>query len=139
MDTKPSTEAVQKFIAAFQKLYEAKGVRVMDSKYGQLYTTDDMIAFARIVVESNLNREDLEDGVDELLDHFEGRFPKDEPLFLLRGQDRRALNAVRNYRTMTAYSGSTEPSAEFLAGLDATVVHFEDFKEDYPDRIKDAD
>lgn len=113
----------------------------MDNKYGHLYTAEDMLAFARIYAGSGVDiaNDFNEEAADELLDDFEGRFPKDEPLFLLRGQDRRALAAVRNYRTMVSYSGGKEPSAELMVGLDTVVDQFEDFQADHSDRVKEPD
>jgi len=110
----------------------------MDNKYGHLFTSEDMIAFARIVAESGIDIYN-DDAVDEMLDDFDSRFPKDEPLFLLRGQDRQALSCVRNYRTMTAFNRHREAPPELLTGLDAVVMQFEDFQTEHPDRIKDAD
>lgn len=109
----------------------------MDNKYGHLFTAEDMLAFARIVSESGVELSD-DGAIDEMLDDFEGRFPKDEPLFLVRAQDRRGLSCVRNYRTMINYSGGI-PAPGMITGLDAVVTEFEDFQRDHPDRMKDAD
>jgi hypothetical protein len=123
---------------------------MMDNKYGHLYTADDMIAFARIIASSDIGDSDKDwNGADwteddlaavkTMLNDFEGRFPNDEPLFLLRGQDRRALGCVRNYRTMIDYGGGKRGSKELLVGLDGAVNQFETFRAEHPDRMKDPD
>lgn len=133
----PQNRAAFARVAA--ELEKLRGIVAMDNKYGYLFTADDMIAFALIVAQSEIDVSVEPDAIDELLDNFEGRFPKEEPLFLVRGQDRRALNCVRNYRTMITYSGSTEPDPKLAKGLDAVVAQFEDFREAYPDRMNDPD
>lgn len=136
-----SDEQLVRFLRSLENLrtrFEGKQFTIMDNKYGHLFTAEDMIAFARIFAESGIDIYS-DDAADEMLDDFQGRFPKDEPLFLLRGQDRQALSCVRNYRTMTAFSRTREPTPEMLTGLDAVVMQFEDFQNEHPDKIKDAD
>jgi hypothetical protein len=110
----------------------------VDNKYGNLYTSEDMLAFARVFMASGIGYSD-EEALDELLDNFDGHFPKDEPLFLVRGQDQRGLACVRNYRTMITYTGSQEPSPSLIAGLNTVVTQFEEFQRDHAERMKDPD
>jgi hypothetical protein len=110
----------------------------MDNKYGYLFTAEDMLAFAKIVSQSGVSV-DAEEALDELLDNYSGRFPKDEPLFLVRGKDKQGLPCVRNYRTMTSYTRELDPDPGLLAGLNAVVTQFDEFRLNHPERMKDAD
>ena len=72
-----------------------------DAKYGRLYTQADVVAILRMV--SALRDDGGSDGMSDaqlaaLIP--EPTFPADEPLFLLRGQDKAAPGAIaegRNY------------------------------------------
>lgn len=110
----------------------------MDNKYGQLFTRHDMLAFAHIVAGSGIDLANSK-GIEQMLEEFNGKFPRDEPLFLVRAKDNQALACVRNYRTMTAYSRGKEPDPGLLEGLNATVTQFDEFRLAHPERMKDAD
>ena len=45
----------------------------------------------------------------------QGRIPDDEPVFLLRGQDRLAVFAIRYYAEMCKHNGAPEIAAKALA------------------------
>jgi hypothetical protein len=64
-------------------------------------------------------------------------FPGDEPVFVLRAKDKRALAQVRNYATMEA--SRTDPNRKHLKNVDEAVESFEEFRRKHPERIKDAD
>ena len=85
----------------------------MDNKYGELYTEDELVAIVQTAVDEviKLCGKDRDEDVTDILERFnEGNirevartennrmFLPGEPLFVLRGQDRRALGAIRWYR-----------------------------------------
>jgi hypothetical protein len=107
-----------------------------DDKYGRIFTEEDVLKIVSGFLGAAGQRFDAED-IRERIGDIEGFFPSDEPLFILRGQDKRALGCVRNYRTMAVYG--VKVSREFEKGLDAAVAAFEQFRIDNPDRMKDPD
>lgn len=58
--------------------------------------------------------------------------PDDEPVFVLRAQDRNALAAV------AYYAGQCGDAAHFMATKDV-AREFMRFREDHPDRMKEPD
>lgn len=103
-----------------------------DSKYQRLFTEEDMIAFVETCLEADVENENE---TREQLDKFDGKFPRDEPLFLLRGQDKFALPTIEEY----GFEVSDSSNKEFVAGVDVAQAEFEKFAKDNPDRVKIPD
>jgi hypothetical protein len=109
-----------------------------DKKYGEVYTEDEVVKLVQMAIESAM--ESLSEGksLDEVQEGFtEGNirevartdipriFHPGEPLFILRGQDRRALGAVRYYRE---HQWPNAPQ-EHLDSIDDAVELFEAYRQ----------
>lgn len=108
-----------------------------DSKYGRIFTQDDMLNFAHHVG-SELAGVDRGYSMDQLigmLDDFTGKFPPDEPLFVLRARDKRALGAVRFYRDHQ----SQQAPSNHLDGVDKAYRQFRVFADENPDLMREPD
>lgn len=108
-----------------------------DNKYGELYTEDEVVQLVKMAVESAVNFMDNGESPDDVLERFtdadirevartdiERKFHPGEPLFVLRGQDKRALGAVRFYREHQWPSATQE----HLNSVDAAVERFEAYR-----------
>jgi hypothetical protein len=108
-----------------------------DNKYGEIYTEDELVQVVQMAVTSTL--EMVANGVDKpeiMLSFNEGDIREvarteiervwkpGEPLFILRGQDRRALGAVRWYRD------HQWPNAdqEHLNRIDEALAYFDQYR-----------
>lgn len=67
--------------------------------------------------------------------------PEDEPIFILRAQDDKALAAVENYYYLQSQDRPAEDhqAPEFLDEIRAIREEFFAFQEQNPDRVKKAD
>jgi hypothetical protein len=108
-----------------------------DNKYGEIYTEDELVEVVQLAVTSVL--EQVANNVDfnEIKLRFneadirevaradiERTWKVGEPLFILRGQDRRALGAVRWYRD---HQWPNAPR-EHLEAIDEAVARFEAYR-----------
>jgi hypothetical protein len=109
----------------------------MDNKYGELYTEDEVVQLVRMAVESAVSYVDNGESQEDVLERFgdadirevartdiDRRFNPGEPLFVLRGQDKRALGAVRYYRDHQ-WPNATQ---QHLDSVDAAVERFEAYR-----------
>ena len=62
--------------------------------------------------------------------------PVDEPLFLIRGKDLLAVEAVLNYRNLASQHSV---ASEFLTHLDEVISGISDFQRSNPERCKFPD
>lgn len=62
--------------------------------------------------------------------------PHDEPIFILRGQDKSAAETVDDYMINAQDAGA---DSEFLAGVERSLVNFEHFAVTHPERMKVPD
>ncbi len=104
----------------------------MDSKYGRIFTEEDVKAIVELAVEQEVSSVDE---AETLMDDFDGRFPADEPIFVLRARDKRALAAVRQYRE----NQSPRAPVNHIEGLDKAVREFEKFRVQHADQMKEPD
>ncbi len=74
------------------------------------------------------------DAVDgRLVNRITGKpIPDDEPVFILRAQDRKALAALRHYRDDCEYP-------EQKAAIDKRIDEFTEYQKAHPDRVKEPD
>lgn len=108
-----------------------------DNKYGEIYTEDELVQVVQMAVKEALRA--VHDGHtdDVIIDTFnegdirevartevERKFLPGEPLFILRGQDRRALGAVRWYRDHQWPNATTE----HIEKIDDAVALFEEYR-----------
>lgn len=63
--------------------------------------------------------------------------PEDEPIFILRGQDKAAWEAISHYADVTEIEYQT--SAEFNGEIAIVLEEFMTFKKENPDRMKVPD
>jgi hypothetical protein len=109
-----------------------------DNKYGRLFTTSDvekMLEFLQRHDDDTMHvtLQDILVPMDEAGTRF--KFDPDEPVFVLRGRDRRAEAAVRFYGMHQA------PSAPInhLEGIQRAVTAFNSFATLHPELMKDPD
>lgn len=109
-----------------------------DSKYGRIFTEQDVLDFVQSTLQAYFgeNARIDHEAVKGRLAQFEGRFPQDEPIFVLRGQDRKALAGIRAYNL--ACTPETSPM-EHLEAITNAIDLFERFRIDNPDRMKHPD
>jgi hypothetical protein len=108
-----------------------------DNKYGEIYTEDELVEVVQMAVDGVLRL--VKDGEDhnEIKLRFndgdirevartdiERKFLPGEPLFILRGQDRRALGAVRWYRDHQWPNATPE----HLDSIDEAIARFEAYR-----------
>jgi len=109
-----------------------------DNKYGEVYTEDEVVKLVQMAVDSAVgymsNGENEQDVRNRFSDadirevartDIERVFHPGEPLFILRGQDKRALGAVRFYRDHQWPSATQE----HLNNIDAAVERFEAYRQ----------
>ena len=122
----------------------------MDSKYGRLFTEGDVdmlvaaMGFADmpehvVPLRRRAERRLAEEG-------FELRFPTDEPLFLLRGQDKAATEAIGNVietpessRSYLQACRAVGAHNDHLAAVNSASAEFETWQQQNPDRVKVPD
>jgi hypothetical protein len=97
-----------------------------DGKYGRIFTEDDV----RSMFEAH---EATGHSFDELAQSGEFKFPEDEPLFVFRGQDRKALGALLHYDKSMNIIGIPASHADAVTD---SVHAFERFRSENPDRMK---
>lgn len=112
-------------------------IQMADGKYGEIYTEDEVVKIVLMAVEDAVTS--IADG--ESPDHAQARFTEGnirevaradigrifhpgEPVFVLRGQDKRALDTVLYYR-QHQWPNSTE---EHLDSIDNAIEHFKAYR-----------
>jgi len=108
-----------------------------DNKYGEIYTENEVVEIVQMAVDGVLKLIREGESEDEIKLRFNDGDIREvarteidriwkagEPLFILRGQDRRALGAVRWYRD------HQWPNAEreHLEAIDEAVARFEAYR-----------
>lgn len=109
-----------------------------DGKYGRIFTEGDVIAFTEQVAK-HYHRSGEPPTVAQIQDHLEqseGTFPKDEPQFVLRGQDKAAHDTVESYLYATEEEGAGEA---VIQGVKEALSRFKAFAAGNRDRMKVAD
>jgi hypothetical protein len=119
----------------------------MDNKYGRIFTEADVISILEHAVSQLASDEfDTPEAVDEeaanLLDEAVGpgtdlrlKFDKDEPLFILRGRDKRAIGAIKFY----SEHQSPRAPVNHLDAIDKALQAFIDYRESSPGQMKEPD
>jgi len=109
----------------------------MASKYGEIYTEDELVHVVKLAVSYVIEEVGESQATNEILERFTDanirevarsdiprKFLAGEPLFVLRGQDKRALGAVRWYRD---HQWPAAPKGH-LDGIDEAVEMFEQYR-----------
>jgi hypothetical protein len=105
-----------------------------DNKYGRIFTEEDL----RNVVANAIDEKiDGEDGLDQIIvrmyDNGEFKFPKDEPLFMLRAQDQLAVQAISDYSSMSAANGVNQDQQH---AVQQALDQFKVWQRVHSDRVK---
>jgi hypothetical protein len=108
-----------------------------DPKYGEIYTEDEVVEVVQLAVKEVLravsegNDEETINAVFNEADirevartEIERRFLPGEPLFILRGQDKRAMGAVRWYRDHQ-WPNATK---DHIENIDVALAFFEQYR-----------
>ena len=110
-----------------------------DNKYGEIYTEDEVVKVVQLAVvevlklckvdkawEDDINGRFSEGNIREVArTEIDRVFHPGEPLFILRGQDRRALGAVRWYRDHQ-WPGS---KPDHIESIDEALARFEAYRQ----------
>lgn len=114
-----------------------------DLKYGRLFTEDDVVAIVReVLVVHGLNPMGARHYAAEGLRKIEQatRFPADEPLFLLRGQDIAAPRAIADgcdgEADYLACARSADAGHEHLTAIEHAADEMRAWQRANPDRVK---
>lgn len=116
-----------------------------DDKYGRIFTEEDVKRIVGLTLEEAADilptaQVTMTQTVDDIMslvwsDAVKLTFPADEPIFLLRAQDKRALAAVRYYRDHQ----SPRAPVKHEQNVDHAMQKFERFRVQHPDRLKEPD
>lgn len=111
---------------------------MMDSKYGRIFTEDDVkMIVAAAVKADDPSTVDLHPLISNLGGYgFETRFPEDEPIFVIRGKDKAALRTIIYYYDAAITEGAGD---EHLENVTKAITEFRMFAEENPQRIKIPD
>jgi hypothetical protein len=104
-----------------------------DSKYGRVFTEGDV---EKILFYATGSEEGLADTLavmDE--DGVRFKFDADEPLFILRGRDQRAIGAVRWYQDHQ----SPRAPENHLNGIASAVASFDRYRSEHAEKLREPD
>lgn len=105
-----------------------------DNKYGRLFTQEDVEKIVELMDPSGFDAGSARVAIEEL--GSEAKFPVDEPLFVLRAQDRYAGPAIGHYLEMCKVADLSEPHVN---AVNAAWQDFQEFFDSNPDKVKDPD
>lgn len=107
-----------------------------DSKYGRIFTEDDLkkIAGHRLEISGEYEMMDI---VKELDEAGELTFPPDEPLFTLRAKDRLSLGVIRAYFDHCIRVRDIDRT--HVDNVEQAHRAFDAFRTEHPDRMKIPD
>lgn len=107
----------------------------MDRKYGHLFTEADVTAILQWAWDDELPPAKIMQRIINDDHDIRLKFDRDEPLFCLRGRDRRAEGAIMHYEDHQA------PNAprNHVEGIAASRRDFREFREANPGRMKEPD
>src|SRR5574339_827095 len=101
-------------------------VKSMSNKYGRIFTESDVEKIFEHLRENGAGQlpefENVLSDMDE--DGVRFKFPEDEPLFILRGRDKRAISAIRYYLDHQ----SPRAPMNHLMGIEKAYDAFSDYR-----------
>jgi erythromycin esterase-like protein len=110
---------------------------VADNKYGRVFTESDVEKILEWFEEQGegqpLDLEAALEGMDGQGVRF--KFEADEPLFILRGHDRRAVGAIRFYQDHQ-HPRTPQNHTDAIA---SAVAAFDRYREENPGKLKEPD
>jgi hypothetical protein len=109
-----------------------------DNKYGRVFTEGDVEKILEWV-EENTNSASAIDftGIIDSMDN-EGvrfKFEPDEPLFILRGHDKRAIGAIRFYQDHQ----SPRAPVNHMDAIEKAALAFDSYRQEHPGELKEPD
>lgn len=107
-----------------------------DNKYGRVFTQADVEKMLNYAADHGYDGEgaaDLAARMDADGERF--KFPADEPLFILRGRDKRARGTVRYY----ADHQSAQAPFNHMNAVEAAYRVFDNYANDNPGEMKEPD
>jgi hypothetical protein len=107
-----------------------------DTKYGRIYTAEDIDALVTWLLPGGTESDTAEILATAEAEGVQFRFPADEPLMLLRGQDRYALEAIDHYAGVCADAGVED---SHLQQIGHATMAFRNFANTKPERVKQPD
>jgi hypothetical protein len=108
-----------------------------DSKYGRIFTEAEVENLVHVAGVTGRDYASLVQSAVGKDGNFDSAyvFPEDEPLFILRAQDRRALAAIREYYAQCM----NVCDQNHLDAIEKAMSDFDKFRQTYPDRMKIPD
>jgi hypothetical protein len=111
-----------------------------DNKYGRVLTTSDLEKVIEFLYDEEYLRTDDELTVDDILNDMDEKgvrfkFDDDEPVFVLRGHDTRAVGAIKHYLD---HQGPRAPE-NHINGIMAALRSFDTYRQENPGKIKEPD
>lgn len=107
-----------------------------DNKYGRVFTEGDLEKILDYVAEANAIDIDLAVLIKDMdEDEVRFKFEPDEPLFILRGHDQRAIAAIRYYQDHQ----SPRAPANHLDAIASAVRAFDAYRERFPKKLREPD
>lgn len=109
-----------------------------DRKYGRVFTDSDIEKIFEWLWQTHgLSTDLLPENVISAMDDngVRFKFPIDEPIFILRGRDKRALGTVRHYLDHQ----SPRAPQNHLDGIEAAVTQFERYRINHSEDMKEPD
>jgi hypothetical protein len=105
-----------------------------DNKYGRIFTAADVEKVLQVAeAEGHFNFDTLLPELDKRGVRF--KFPADEPLFILRGRDKRALGAIRFYQDHQSPRAPVNHTDAIAKAFRA----FDDYANSHPGELKEPD
>ena len=115
---------------------------IMDNKYGHIFTEGDVLKILEYVVKEadlatpeSASEEAANWFTDVMEEDIRFKFPAEEPLFILRGRDRRAIGAVMHYRD---HQASNAPD-NHVEAIQRAFTAFDTYREENPGQMREPD
>jgi hypothetical protein len=111
-----------------------------DNKYGRVFTQGDVEKILDFLYDEEYLRTDDDLGVDDILRDMDAKevrfkFEPDEPIFVLRGHDKRAAGAIKHYLD---HQGPRAPE-NHVNGIMAAFRSFNVYREENPGKMREPD
>lgn len=113
-----------------------------DNKYGHVFTEADVLKILEyVLVEGEMSTSEQASGEaanwlsDVMEENIRFKFAKDEPLFILRGRDKRAIAAIRFYHDHQSPSAPVN----HMDAIGKAIRSFDAYREQHPGELKEPD
>ncbi len=111
-----------------------------DSKYGRLFTESDVEKIIEFLYDDEYIRTDNELTAQDFIGDMDAKevrfkFPVEEPIFVLRGRDKRALPTIISYLD----NQSHRAPVNHIEGIKRAIAQFEQFSDEHSNLMKEPD